>query len=620
MPPRVQTPTAPTVLPSARQTVRDPFVPFAAARGAGSNIEQIAKALSQFSPRLANLSVQIADERNQDAFERGKAAFLQRLQEEETVAAAVKSGELAGEDSPFFRAGLRHQAGLIAANQYAARLTVRVASELGDNPDLDAFEQVAASELDTFLVQELGAGDAAAIFDDEFIGGFRQRASAYVSAERQRFAASVGAKLRQQQGEQTFAYAVGTITQGLESGATLEEIARDLTAQLDQWADPAFGGTPASRTANNLAVARAIAHVAQDRQDLLLLNELKSLVKTGTGEGDFRAGLGDIRAEIGELFRSAADSIAYRANQADQARDREAKARKAQSRADIFSAFIEQSLTTANASEIELTPFIAMLDQTDNEDAIPEFRQLVESLSGLQLHTDQELYSQMYFQIFDDPAFDPMQVARAVNAGRLEVADAQTLMSAFRQAKETRQRGSILFQAIELPQYIAADKSLDKRIGDIPGLPSSITGSAVERAKTDLHQVWLAHVAENPEILQDPARARDWLEVQAQSLEEIYTANLSRLTEQFESTAQVGGLEDWRTTLVLADHELQILDQLDADPTLADDPRFVRDLQLLYLRHRIPTDDAMTQAQFLGLQRQFAKEGGRSISETSNGN
>lgn len=165
----------------------DPFTPFTgnAARG---RLEQLARSLGGVGREGTSFYRQQAQRQDEEDAKAGRTAFLQELEEQESVAAAIRAGRMRPGASKWFRWGVEAAAGEQAALRARDHFVSTKGEALEEATTLEEFDQLAGEAFDEYRETLGGTSEA-------FDNGFMPSYMAQMEQQRYAFATGIDGKL-----------------------------------------------------------------------------------------------------------------------------------------------------------------------------------------------------------------------------------------------------------------------------------------------------------------------------------------------------------------------------------------------------------------------------------------
>jgi hypothetical protein len=309
----------------------DTFNPYIA-RGAGGQLADLARGLSELSPALRQYAA-VAGQREQQEAEVQANEYVARLSaNQQQWNEAVASGKIAPAQSPWFRFYAARKMGQAQGERFTGALAAGLA-ELGPDASPEAFEQFVGQAREQFLAKSSGESANNA----HFMEGFQATADATVSNVRRQFMAQQAQAAQARVGNDFISTASGMIRDLDQRGATVDQIAAALNGEAAAWAgvDPTVKRkTTLGQSQLNNGLAEAIRRYAKTEGKPELLKALAEKVDAG--------GVKLINAS--EFTDELAEDVAYAEAKREQRRAREAAAVKRQQSA-VVEALTEQAAT-----------------------------------------------------------------------------------------------------------------------------------------------------------------------------------------------------------------------------------------------------------------------------------
>lgn len=271
----------PTRTPVERGTVRARVAPVASPvdtyvhDNAGYGLSQLADALRTVAPEVSKYS----DVKAQQQSETQKAAGEQKARElfdqGKTFRDAIKNGDIAPHESPWFQLGAKEQFGRITAGKLSSDLQDAVQKDptLQTSTEVSDYDKFATDFKKQWVEKNIGTDNR----DLNFEHGFGSLFDQLSKDSRSHFVTSAGERLVQQTGDRQYQEVFQTVDHELSMHTNPSAIADAINLTNDRAI--AMGMNP--RTAN-IATVKALGDIVTRDGDVSLFEMLKK-VKTGSG-------------------------------------------------------------------------------------------------------------------------------------------------------------------------------------------------------------------------------------------------------------------------------------------------------------------------------------------------
>lgn len=183
--------------------------------GAGEQLSQLAQALSGLAPELRQFTDTVVVDQKQKG--------TQFADEVVATGQQIKAGEIAPNESKYFRMAAKEQFGRLNAGKLASRLTTRMSDPndpLNLSTDPSDFDAAVAEERAAYL-SEVGGGD-----DSSFMAGFNQVSNQEIAARRESFSRQAGQRMETQVIQNTLQEHSEQIESGIAAGTSMKDIAQ----------------------------------------------------------------------------------------------------------------------------------------------------------------------------------------------------------------------------------------------------------------------------------------------------------------------------------------------------------------------------------------------------------
>lgn len=531
--------------PAAR--VRDEFVPGAAARGASSDLEQVARGLGQLAPNLTQFAISLQEKRRQEGIAAGRARFEELAQEQEDFGEAMRKGLVEAKDNPFFRAGLLEAAGRIAADRYGDELRVAHA-QMPDKTDFGSFDKM-ASEL--FEQHREALGDVTG--NELFAAAFNNRTQAHRASERANFANGLSGALLEQRADQLYAEIANAIDIGLDNDLPVEAVGAEITRLLDMAYTQGMNGTQINMIAGQALKAAATELASLDPNNALeILDGLGESVLSGPQADGKRTALTRTRqgdALINEA-REAASAIIqrnYRFADYQQAQEMQLQTNE------IYTAALGAMLDANDPTAVDLSPFIANMREI-NPTAAATLVSLQASLGEGAFRTDEAVFNRAFNRLMNgDPSVTPQYVGGLVDGRLLTVQDGLTLINAYHQMQADGGASD------RDPIFQNTLNDINRGFQDTTGVLGGARGEAANRAEASLYHDYLTAKASGEYEALAPSQRVEWLRERAAHWIKYYGGGDLIASELEGKTVQafIGGTVDPTKFVVLTEQQVQ---------------------------------------------------------------
>jgi hypothetical protein len=317
--------------------IRNPQVTDA---GAGQDLNQIARALSEVAPALGRFSDQLAQEKQQSDTLKGQQLARDLSASGKSYAQAIKEGKISPSESPWFRYGAQEQFGRVSASRFSAALNTAILSgPLKDSTDPADFDKFLGDFRSNWLKENVGEATRA------FNVGFADSDQDIESA-RKAFAQIAGKNLESKVLDDAYELQRRTIG---NNGTDLDATAKAIKAANDE----RYALNPNSGREINRTTVKAVIDAARKANDPSILQLLDKI------PGGPR---GSKLSDIAEFADQIADADAQIRSERNQRYSFEAKQAKQQQSKDVAQTYTDLSAALteagANAGSFDIHPFV----------------------------------------------------------------------------------------------------------------------------------------------------------------------------------------------------------------------------------------------------------------------
>lgn len=484
--------------------VRDDFNA-GAARGASSDLEQIASGLGQLAPKLQGLALSLNEKKRQEGQAIGRTRLVELAQEQESMGEAVRLGLLEFKDNPFARAGLLEQAGRISGDRYGDELRLAVA-QIEDKSDIATYDRVAA---EVFAKHQDAAGPSGK--NKFFRNGFATSSQAATTNQRVQYAANQSAELVGVAGDQLFEEAFGKIETSLIDGIAAADIGAELTAMGNEAILNGMNKTLVNNTIVEAVAQKAIELAHRSPEQAAPLLDILDNVIGGSGPlSRTRTGTATINAALDKI-----ETVVQRGYKFD---DFQARAAKDELIASTTAAAFEELVASGDPTAVDLAPYIAKLVDGGAGNAANGLRSIQNALAAGEFGTEEAVFRQLSTRIWTNGDVTETEVANATGLGKLSTPDGQNLVRQI----ESQRRNARAGQGATDPIFANTLTDVSRSFQDSLGVLGGLRGEQASRAEASIQ--WDYYSARDAGVFDEMADAdrAAWLRERASHWIEYY--------------------------------------------------------------------------------------------------